>query len=519
MIRFKKNIKDIKDNEGLYLRYAHWAVLLIGAIFLLSGVFHKNIWFDEAYTVALLRHPLGEMIQIASDDVHPFLYYVVAWFVYYPTKSIILLRLLSALFSFLLALLGYTHIRRDFGDRVGLWFSLLTFLLASTVKYAGQMRMYTLAALLVMLTAIYAYRYGHSLLPADDDGSDRGGDANFVFFILLSVASAYTHHFALAAVCFINLCLLCFILINKRSALKAYLGAAIAQLVLYVPGFLTLLHQMKMGGAADIRMEWSQVLLDTLAFHFLGDQKENAFDFSYEQYRWIWISALLITACMVGALVYAFIKKRPHRHAVAMSAGVYFGVLLAAWAFSLFKRPIFLERYTMVMYGLWILGMAYAFAHIRFPAIKGVLIAGLVCILVVRVAPLYRAYYGPELGEFMDYMEEYVEEGDTFGFDNYDDIKGFRLSVYFPEHKQYFYNINHWNIEDAYRAFGNVEIFRWANDAGNYPGDYGDRIWVLDRNSFIYWELINNYHYTEVQSETFYFPYYNCTYEMILLTK
>lgn len=505
-----------KEKESVYIRYTHIAILIAGAIFLLSGCLHENIWFDEAYTVGLLRHPLGEMLQIASDDVHPFLYYVVAWFIYYPTGSLILLRILSATFAFLLAFVGYTHIRHDFGDRVGLWFSLLTFLLASTMKYAGQARMYSMAALLVMLTAIYAYRYGRSLLPDYAEEATTGGDANFIFFILLSVASAYTHHFALAAVCFINLFLLLFILIKKRSAIKAYLAAAVAQLVLYVPGFLTLLHQMKLGGAAGIKMEWSQVLLDTLAFHFLGDQKENAFGFSYSQYRWVWIVALAVTALMVGMLVWAFIKKLPNRHAVAMSAGIYFGVLLAAWAVSFLKRPIYLERYTMVMYGLWILGMAYAFAHIRFVSVKAVLAAMLTCVLVMRVAPLYRAYYGPELHEFRDYMDEYLEEGDTFG---YQTILGYRLSAYYPDHKQYFYNFEKWDIEDAYLAFGNVETFRQAHEAGDYPGDYGDRIWVLNRNSHLYWELSTNYGYTEVQSETFYFPYYNCTYELILMTK
>ncbi len=504
-------LRSSKEKEAIYTKYAHRIVLVIGALFLLSGAFQENIWFDEAYTAGLLSHPLGDMIHIASDDVHPIGYYIIGWLVYYPTKSIVLLRMLSVVFAWLLALLGYTHLRRDFGDREGFWFTLITFLLPSTFKYAGQMRMYTPAAFLVMLAAIYAYRYGRSLISEED-----GGDANLTFFVLLSVVAAYTHHFALVTVCMINLFLLVFLLMKSRRTIKLYVGAAAAQLALYVPGFLMLVHQIQMKGAAGIEMEWSQVLLDTLAFHFLGDQKENAFEFSSGQYVWVWLVALLVTATMVAVFVWAFVRKKPHRHAALLAVGVYGGVLVVAWFVSLVFRPIFLERYTMVMYGLWIFAMAYTLAHIPFASIKAGLTAAMLCILILRVIPLYHAAYDPALGEMRDYLDEQLEAGDTFGYDN---IVGYRFAVYYPEHKQYYYNYQNWSIEDAYKAFKNTEVFRLAHEAGKYTGDYGDRIWLTGRNGLLYWELTTNYGYTEVSSRSFYIPYYNCSYDLVLLEK
>ena len=520
----------IERKKGLSpLSRVHLAILAVGALFLISTVIHENIWFDEAYTVALLSHDLGSMVHIAMDDVHPLLYYIVAWFVYFPTKSIVLLRLLSVVFAVLLAALGYTHIRRDFGERVGLWFTALTFLLPSTVKYAGQMRMYTLAALLVMLAAIYAYRFGHALLTdGRPDGRPaqgllrrcvKGWNKNLLLFVLSSVAAASTHHFALAAVCFVNLYLLIFILIKNRAAIATFVTAAVAQVALYLPTALIVLHQIGLNGAAGIRMEWRHVLTDTLAFHLLGDQKENAFGFSEAQYIFIQAVAWGFFALMVGVAVRAFLQKRPHSVPVLLSAGVYFGVLLAAWIVSAAIRPIFLERYTMVMYGLWIFGLSFACAHIRFKTVKAAIITLLSCILVLRTVPLYTANYGPELDDLRDYLDEQVEADDTFGYQN---IVAFRLSVYYPEHTHYFYNFDgreHWDIEDAYRAFENVTIFRRADEIGTTPASFGERIWLVNRNTHLYWELTTNYGYTEVQSETFYLPYYNCTYEMILLTR
>lgn len=65
----------------------------------------------------------------------------------------------------LLGIIGFTHVRKDFGEKVGLIFSFLVFFFPVNLVYSGEIRMYSLAMLLVTLTAIYAYRIyrdGHS---------------------------------------------------------------------------------------------------------------------------------------------------------------------------------------------------------------------------------------------------------------------------------------------------------------------------------------------------------------------
>ena len=54
---------------------AHIALLAIGAAIFTLFAFNKNIWFDEAYTIGLVRHGVADIFKLHIYDVHPFLYY------------------------------------------------------------------------------------------------------------------------------------------------------------------------------------------------------------------------------------------------------------------------------------------------------------------------------------------------------------------------------------------------------------------------------------------------------------
>ena len=95
----------------------HIAIIVIGAVFVLLSAFHTNIWFDEAYSVSIANHSFAEIWQISSHDVHPILYY---WVLHVLNlifgANLIVYRLFSVLCIILLGVLGYTHIRKDFGE-------------------------------------------------------------------------------------------------------------------------------------------------------------------------------------------------------------------------------------------------------------------------------------------------------------------------------------------------------------------------------------------------------------------
>ena len=53
----------------------HIAVIALGIIFMSLSIFHTNMWFDESYTIGIVRHSFSEIWSITSYDVHPPFYY------------------------------------------------------------------------------------------------------------------------------------------------------------------------------------------------------------------------------------------------------------------------------------------------------------------------------------------------------------------------------------------------------------------------------------------------------------
>ena len=99
------------------------AVFAVGMLLNLADAFHGQLWFDESYSTALVQHGFADIWRIGSADVHPVLYYWVLHLVYLAFgPNLVAYRALSLACTAALALLGWTHVRRDCGDRVGILF-------------------------------------------------------------------------------------------------------------------------------------------------------------------------------------------------------------------------------------------------------------------------------------------------------------------------------------------------------------------------------------------------------------
>ena len=142
------------------IKYIHIAIIVLGILFICIPTFHADLWFDESYSVAIANnHTFAEIWSRGGHDVHPVFYY---WMLKIVSiifgNSIISYRIFSVISIALLGILGYTHIRKDFGEKTGAIFSLLTYTLPANIVYASEIRMYGWAMLFVMIMAIYAYR-------------------------------------------------------------------------------------------------------------------------------------------------------------------------------------------------------------------------------------------------------------------------------------------------------------------------------------------------------------------------
>ena len=109
-------MKKIKNPNKIL----HISIIVLGIIFILLSAFHADIWFDESYSVAIAKHNFADIWNISGNDVHPPLYYWmlhIVWMIF--GNNVTIFRLFSVLAIIILGILGYTHIRKDFGENVG----------------------------------------------------------------------------------------------------------------------------------------------------------------------------------------------------------------------------------------------------------------------------------------------------------------------------------------------------------------------------------------------------------------
>lgn len=506
-----KEITEIKkESTNKKLRILHLILICAGAVFLLSGIFQNSIWFDESYSVSLIRLPFLKMCKVAAEDVHPLLYYIYLKPFSFLPGEFFPLRFASSIPAIILVVLGYTHIKRDFGEKTGFFFSFFSVFLPFAFKYSTQIRMYSLAALLFTLSLIYAYRFA---VYKEDKLK------NIVLFSLFSVLSAYTHYFAFAAACFLNFFLIIYLIFKVKEDKKSivfFCFAAISEIILYIPGIRILLHQIRPSSAAGIKIEWDKVLFDTIAFPFIGDMKEDAAALPNAEYISICVISCILFLCLTAFLTALSLKKKKHASTALICLILYITVIAAALFVSFSKRPIYYERYTVCFISLLIFPASFALGKIKYRALKSAILAIIILVFFVRICPMYAQIYSPSNKDMQKYLSDNLRSDDIIIFDY---ITGYNTEAYFPETKKCFYNYRNWDIEEAYKAFQNTLTVREKDEIIKFTEEnHVKRIFVINKDE-AYKLLTRELGYKEKSSVFIEQKYYNYRFEIIILEK
>lgn len=116
---------------------------------------NSSVWFDEAFSSYMIRFNFAEIFHFTALDVHPPLYYwlLKVWSLLFGTSDVAL-RSMSVLFALVALVAGYMLMRKMFGQSSALVALALAALSPVLVRYAQEMRMYTLV-LAIGLSATY----------------------------------------------------------------------------------------------------------------------------------------------------------------------------------------------------------------------------------------------------------------------------------------------------------------------------------------------------------------------------
>lgn len=477
----------------------HIAIIIIGIIFNGIGIIHSNLWFDEAYSVGMASHNLGEIWNIGGHDVHPVLYYWILSIINVISGgSVIAYRIFSLICIVLLSILGYTHIRKDFGEKTGILFSFFALFLPEICIFANEVRMYSLAVLLVTICAIYAYR----IFKGDTSWK------NWIIFEISSLACLYVHYYGLMAAGLIHVIMLINFIKNHRSqSIKRIILFGIALIMLYIPWLVYFVSQLEhVAKGFWIGFEFPNTIIELLSYQYIGNLN-----------YYVCFSISILLYIYLGVQLYKIKKAKEDILPVKLSIGIYLAVIIAAVLITvLAKTSIIFYRYLFVITGLYIFTLSFILAKS-----KNKKMVTLICIVTAVLAiasnvKMIEVNYNSENTKPIEYLNENIQPNDVIV---YTDIgSGSIVAVNVTNNKQYYYNEEDWGVQEAYKAFGPQMDTYITPD---FINELSGRIWIIDGTSDACYKkyFSDEQQYTYVSQQSFSTKYHEYNYVITLVEK
>lgn len=492
----------MKDKiKNIPLKNWHIAIIVIGIIFISLGAFHENVWFDESYSVALAKHSFGEIWSIGGNDVHPVLYYWGLHIIYLITGgSILAYRLFSIIPIAIMIILGYTHIRKDFGEKTGFVFSFLSAFLPEMAVYAIEVRMYSWAILTVTFLAIYAYR-----LVKEDNTK------NWIIFGIASITSIYLHYYGLMAAGLINVALLIYLIVKKRKkGIIFILAFGCLQALAYLPWIMKLLTQMK-NVSSGFWISWSfpKTPMELISSQLAGYIKTD----NYTELLVPTVFALELYGYMLYK-AYQYSKEKQDMKPFKWAVGIYLAVIISALIIkNVLKTSILYYRYLFVITGLYIFAVSFILGKEKNFVTVTVILAVIAGLGIYNNIVMIKDNYSKSNIEVIEYMKENIQEGDSIAFTKVG--VGSIPAILFEENQVFFYNAEYWGVEEAYRAF--EPNFYTVTDREEILNS-SNRIWIIDEN----WNnaaqlIIENTEFEQVSEKEICTKYHDYNYKITLI--
>lgn len=458
------DIRNLKFPKLDYKSIIIWTVLLVGGYkFLTIGIGHETLWYDESYSAGVIKHSIPQIWSIVSGDVHPPLYYIMLkiFTVIFGTSEGAL-RLLSVLGVLALAALGAGPVRRVFDKFTGMIYGFIVIIVPISLSMGQEARMYTWAAFFVTAAALYGYL-----------AADKGKLSDFIKLGVFSVAAAYTHYYALMAVTIANALLFIYLIVRfiskkEKKEFFTYLAVASGAVLVYTPWIAALLSQVSRTSKDFwITEVTSQVIWGALILPFSA----KFWTLATSHASFVGAAALIL-----WGMVTAAVKRRKEGFMSLFAVLVYSLTFVGGLVISEMIRPMFVERYILVVSGLFLLAFAYGISTFKSKAS-----VYLTCIVLLVVSlPLTglivsKNFNGP-MKEVMEYVNGSIESDDIFL--HTDEHTFGMFSYYYPDHKHYLYLKPGFSGYSTYKAFDHNG--RAGADADQFLKE-SDNIWLVTR--------------------------------------
>lgn len=402
-------------------------VLAVIAALPVALIFNDNIWFDEAYTLALIRHSFGDVIGILKTDMHPPLYFIsLKAFCEVFGYSVAVTKLFSVLGFSVMILAGGFLLKKHFGVLCGLTFALCSAAMPMSFYFSVQQRSYSWTVCFVALC------FTEAVLAVT-----KGKHLHFVLMALTGLLAAYDHFLGLLAVgivyAFVNL----WLLIKDR---RLFLRALIADGMIIAGYSLWILPLLSQAGSA--------------ASEFWLNGVEP-------------LSVVIFAASCV--IVFLLLLPKANRRLETVFAAVCVLSLQACCLLgTLLVRPFYIGRYSVVISGIAACLVAFSAPALGKNARKTVTVV--LCALFAANFAFSAVFeYQPHIRTFRERFKAQLGENDAF---LYCDSAFGVMSYYYPD------NLHICTFRESwFSAFENVRCVETDEMLPAVKG--ADRIWVV----------------------------------------
>lgn len=383
-------------------------LILIGFCCLLyNNYIHQTFWYDEAYTLAIMKYSFSEICKITAADVHPPLYYIMLkLFISIFGDSLFIMRLFSNLGVMACCLLGLFPIRRLFGIKVAFSFVLLMTIMPINQYLGVEIRMYSWAMFFVLACSIYAY-----------EAFQKVTLLCYSKMTLFGICAAYTHYYALIAVFSIFLIQTIYLLKRRQTFVRPILFGIILLLAYspWIPIFTSQLYSVHENFWVEI-----PTAKDILLFsYYFFSPKEPSHPYTIFSI-WVMSVALLIMLSLIVALIiftiglYRKEKSNKRLETAAYFVLVFVSTTIITFAITFIIKPISVPRYTSCMLGPLLLGVSIYGAELYKTKAKKIVIASVILLGILSTARFFseKSYYLSENKE-IEKIKTYIESKGT----------------------------------------------------------------------------------------------------------
>jgi uncharacterized membrane protein len=305
---------------------------------------YSYIWYDEGYTIALIRYSYIDIWQLTATDVHPPLYYyLLKAYVSITGFSLENVRFFSAIPILLTIIAGCTIVRKLWGDKTAIFFIIITLLTPATHYMASEIRMYSWCMFFVLMAFLYAYI-----------SYMKGTKSSFFLLALFSLMAAYTQYYGLMAAAVIYGIYFFLFLFNKRKEILPFIISALVFGIAYIPWLIHLITQLtEVSSNYWITSDSTAGMIEY--FFPVATFKHAGISWLDKRSLEVMIPVVFFIFILISAIKTG--KKKIYTEGIIAALAFLFPILFGL-TYSYLVSPVFYPRYVCCSIGLYYLAFA-----------------------------------------------------------------------------------------------------------------------------------------------------------------